>query len=122
MSVGLKITLSALLLCVLACDDSIHLSSETVVPPQCAEQYSKALAACVQAGNPLSDEEGEDLVAECRGAAADAWGAERPHLWDRWYGVKRPCDERCYRFQMQFDLRTSDLISECVSARSPSNE
>jgi hypothetical protein len=118
MSEGLKITPSlaiALIMAaaVLGCEDVLRLNFERVVPPACAEQYSSALTECTKAGNPLSDEEGEDLVAECRRAAADAWGAYKPYYWKNITSEKFPCDARCYQFELQFEQRTEELSEVC---------
>jgi hypothetical protein len=94
-----------------------YLSFETIVPPACASRYAETVTACAQAGNPLSDEEGEDLVRQCQDAAGDSWGAQRPRIWSD-HG-QQECDERCDAPRRDFEERTAALIAVCSAAGEP---
>lgn len=56
-----------------------------------AERRAQFVLDCAAAANPLSDEEGEDLVAQCQ-ATADAMLCKRGWYVYQW-GQRVPCDE-----------------------------
>lgn len=108
-----------LLLALAGCDDAPRgvLQFETVVPPECAAQFAATVVTCAEAGNPLSDEEGEDLVAQCQRAARESWGAERPYI--SWQYVHQDCDYRCTTSMDRFNERVESLVMVCLAAGEP---
>jgi len=64
----IKLILLSLLL--VACDNR-HMSKEMDCPSPTTTEHRVWLLDCIEKGNPLSDEEGEDLVKQCE------WTAER---------------------------------------------
>lgn len=56
--------------------------TKDIVSPTCAteaerKQLAEAIVSCAKAANPMSDEEGEDLVAQCEGTMARTVCPER---------------------------------------------
>lgn len=62
-----------------ACDDAKKVSSKTEIVD--AEKAAKFIVECASAANPMSDEEGEDLVYQCELTAKKIYGATVYYVW-----------------------------------------
>lgn len=73
----LLIAITALSL--IGCDDSKKVSSKVKILD--SEKAAQFIVDCAKAANPLSDEEGEDLVYQCELTAKKLYGATVYYIW-----------------------------------------
>ena len=62
-----------------ACEDVKKVSSKTEIVD--SDKAARFIVDCAKAANPMSDEEGEDLVYQCELTAKKIYGATVYYIW-----------------------------------------
>lgn len=81
-ALGLYILAAAVMAALLGCNDVPHVQAQCVIDAEQREAAAAFVIGCAAAANPLSDEEGEDLVAQCEASAARLFCRHRVRFWD----------------------------------------
>lgn len=75
-----KLTLLLCFLMLTACNDVKKVSSKIEISD--IGNASTFIIECAKAANPMSDEEGEDLVRQCEITAESLYGTRVYYIWD----------------------------------------
>jgi hypothetical protein len=79
-----KLLLAALMiLATTACNRTVDISIREEVSIRGSTEAAQFIVECARAANPMSDEEGEDLVKECKWTAEEIYGVRTYYAWVR---------------------------------------